>query len=75
MTGATSFDDMKSVDGNVCPTPQESCLRRGLISDDREIHYAMEDVASIRLGDPLGEVFATMLIYCRPSDPQSLWEE
>uniref|UniRef100_A0A0L8HLX3 ATP-dependent DNA helicase n=1 Tax=Octopus bimaculoides TaxID=37653 RepID=A0A0L8HLX3_OCTBM len=75
VTGATSFDDLKSADGNVCPTFQEACLRRGLISDDREIRCAMEETASIRIGDSLREFVATMLIYYRPPDPRSFWEE
>ena len=32
--GPTSFDDLKTVDGTVCSTYREACLKLGLLEDD-----------------------------------------
>ena len=34
--GATSFESLKTVDGVICDTFQESCFRMGLLEDDTE---------------------------------------
>ena len=34
--GPRSFDDLKTVDGHICDTFHEACLKRGLLEDDGE---------------------------------------
>ena len=34
--GPKSFDDLKTVDGHVCETFHEACLKHGLLEDDGE---------------------------------------
>ena len=43
--GATSFEDLRTVDGAVCPTNREACKRLGLVQGDEEYDRAMEEAA------------------------------
>ncbi|XP_014775823.1 uncharacterized protein LOC106873110 [Octopus bimaculoides] len=73
--GATIFDELKTVEGNVCSTFQETCMKTGLISNCQEIHREMEEAVSIRFGDTLHDFFAIVLIYCQSLDPMNFWED
>ena len=72
--GATSYEDLRTVDGHIHETFQGACLQLGLITDDREIHHAMNEAAHLKFGKQLRYFFATLLIYCRPPDPLNFWE-
>ena len=37
-SGATSFDDLKTLDGETLPTFQAACLKLGLLEDDNEVY-------------------------------------
>ncbi len=43
--GATSFDDLCTVDAMVCGRFREACMARGLAENDHEYHLALEDAA------------------------------
>jgi hypothetical protein len=73
-SGATSYTELRTVEGHLCPTFQDACLTLGLITDDREIHRAMNEASQIRFGNQLRHFFATLLTYCRPADPLHFWE-
>jgi hypothetical protein len=72
--GAKSFEDLRTIDGVLFPTFQAACCKLGLLDNDTEIDSVMEEASSLRFGDPLCDVFATILMYCRPSDPLAFWE-
>ncbi|XP_072013683.1 uncharacterized protein [Amphiura filiformis] len=72
--GATSYNDLRTVAGEEQPTFQATCLKLGLLEDDTEIDKVMEEAAGIRFGNQLRDVFATILIWIRPSDPLSFYE-
>jgi hypothetical protein len=72
--GAVSYEDLRTVDKYVCGTFQEACQCLGLLEDDTEIDRAMEEAATIRFGSTLRDTFVTILLYCRPANPQQFWE-
>ena len=72
--GATSFDDLKTIDQELCSTFQEACVRLGLLERDDELDSVIEEATTIRFGDQLRDVFINILIYCRPSDTRAFWE-
>jgi hypothetical protein len=72
--GATGFEELRTIEDTVCPTFQDACRMMGLLDDDNEINQVMEEAYSIRFGSQLRDMFATILMYCRPSDPASFWE-
>lgn len=72
--GATCFDDMKTVDGKMHSTYREACCAMGLLSDDLEWRRCIFDAFASTF-EPLTKVFATILAFCEPSSPQTLWNE
>ncbi|CDF39624.1 Helicase-like protein [Chondrus crispus] len=74
MPGATSFDNLRNIDGEQCTSFRQACLRLGLLADDAEWKHAIRD--SFRSSFvPLSHLFATILAHCQPSDPLSLWND
>jgi hypothetical protein len=66
--GATSFDDLRTINGELCGSFQEACLKLGLLENDNELDLIMEEAATIRFGDQLRDMFINILLYSRPSD-------
>ena len=71
--GPTSFEDLKSVDGESCESFHDACLRRGLLEDDREWDICLQEAAEIKTGSQLRHLFATLLLFCTPAQPRILW--
>jgi ATP-dependent DNA helicase PIF1 len=72
---ATSFDDLKTVEGHVCGSFKESCIRLGLLQDDTEWDACLSEVSCIRMGQQLHLLFVTILIFCQPVAPEILWNK
>ena len=77
LTGATSFEFMKTVNGIVYPTFREAAIQLGLITPESiweksliEAIQVETDIRKIRL------LFATICIHCQPINPSAseLWE-
>ena len=73
--GATSFTDLKTIQGATYDSFQECCYKLGLLDNDAEKDATMEEATAIRFGPQLRLAFATILIYCRPADPLPFWEK
>jgi len=71
--GATSFEDLRTIEGTVHATFQGACLALGLLDDDNEKDKVMEEASTLCLGPKLRKVFTTLLVYCRPADPLAFW--
>ncbi|CDF40970.1 ATP dependant DNA helicase PIF1 [Chondrus crispus] len=72
--GATSFENLRNIDGEQCTSFRQACLLLGLLADDAEWKHAIRD--SFRSSFvPLSHLFATILAHCQPSDPLSLWND
>ena len=71
--GATSFEELRTVDGVVCATHREACCLRGLLQDDREWEVTMEDAAHARMPAQIRRLFTTLLLFCAPAEPSQLF--
>ena len=69
--GPKSFDDLKTIEGEVCQTFQEACIRLGLLHDDSHWNAAMEEAAFQMVPKRIRELFAVILTAC---EPLLLWE-
>lgn len=69
-----SFDDLKTLDGNLHNTFKDSCRARGLLESDEEWHQCLSTAACIQTGYQLRRLFVQILAYCNPSNPDQLWE-
>ena len=39
--GATSFEDLRTVNGEICATFRDACVKRGLLIDDNHVKNTM----------------------------------
>ncbi len=59
--GATSYEDIRTVKGELCETFHAACLRRGLLADDKEWHRCLEESAFNDMPKRMRFLFATIL--------------
>ena len=74
-TGATSFSDMKVLNGIAYTTYKEVCLEMGLLQDDGEWVISMEEVSKYGHPRQIRAMFAIILQYCQPTKPRALYEK
>ncbi|XP_064637877.1 uncharacterized protein LOC135494057 [Lineus longissimus] len=72
--GPTSFQDLRTVHSQTCPTYKDACLQLGILDTDEEIDRVLEEAASIQFGTTLRHTFATILIWIQPTQALDLWE-
>ncbi|CAH1451756.1 unnamed protein product [Lactuca virosa] len=72
--GPKSFPDIRTVNGQVCPTFRDACYALGLLEDDREYIDAIEEASHSGSGYYLRFLFATMLKSNSLSKPCYVWE-
>lgn len=73
--GAVSFEDLKTFQSVCHPTFHAACLARGLLEDDREWRDCLLEACQMQVGSRLRRLFATLLLFCSPSQPDILWAE
>ncbi len=73
--GPTAFQDLKTVDGQVCATFREACFRRGLLEDDAQWEATMAEAVVSQSPRRLRDLFAVLLHTCGLTQPKQLWEE
>ena len=56
--GATSFDALKTVNGNPCSSFREACEHLGLIEHDRTLDDCMTEAATFQMPSALRRLFA-----------------
>jgi hypothetical protein len=74
VVGATSFKDLRTVDGFVCPSFREAAERRGLVEADNTIDECLTEAELFQMPSSLRRLFATILVFCEPSDVRGLWD-
>ena len=72
--GKISFEDMRTVGGDLLETYQDVCRSLGLLQDDKEWDQALSDASVIKMPSALRELYTTILMFCMPSNPQELFD-
>ncbi|ONM55010.1 hypothetical protein ZEAMMB73_Zm00001d020494 [Zea mays] len=75
VTGAASYVDLRTVDGVTLPTFREAAERRGLLESDNTLDECLTERALFQMPSALRRLFATILVYCEPSDVAVLWQK
>ncbi|ONM31855.1 hypothetical protein ZEAMMB73_Zm00001d040704 [Zea mays] len=75
VTGATSSVDLRTVDGVTLPAFREAAERRGLLESDNTLDDCLTERALFQMPSSLRRLFATILVYCEPSDVAVLWQK
>uniref|UniRef100_A0A8I6XRH8 ATP-dependent DNA helicase n=1 Tax=Hordeum vulgare subsp. vulgare TaxID=112509 RepID=A0A8I6XRH8_HORVV len=73
--GPTSFDALKTVNGNPSSSFREACEQLGLIEHDRTIDDCMMEAATFQIPSALRRLFATILVFCEVTDIRQLWDK
>ena len=71
--GPTSYEHLRTFQGNVAPSFREACLAWGILENDQEWQQCLEEAKSMATGHQLRQLFVTILHDCAPSDPVLLW--
>ncbi|XP_022032535.1 uncharacterized protein LOC110933632 [Helianthus annuus] len=74
VVGPKSFEDIRTVNGQVFPTFRDACYARGLLDDDKEYIEAIKEAYYTGSGYYLRNLFATMLASNTLSKPEHIWE-
>ncbi|XP_075483668.1 uncharacterized protein LOC142523822 [Primulina tabacum] len=69
----TSFTDLRTINGETFKTFREAAQILGLIEADSTADMCMQEAAAYLMPHALRQLFATVLIYCNPKNPQHLW--
>ncbi|KAG7980350.1 hypothetical protein I3843_05G178700 [Carya illinoinensis] len=72
--GPKSFEDLKTVNGIVVPTFREAANLHGLLNKDNSLEECLEEACLYQMPNSLRRLFATILVYCNPTNPKELWE-
>lgn len=65
VTGATSYEDLRTVNGQVMPTFRQAAEKRGLIEADNTLDDCMTEAELFRMPSSLRRLFATILVFLR----------
>ena len=71
--GPTSYENLKTVDGEVCETFKAACIKLGLWESDDEIEKSLEEAASIKFGSALRHCFVMLFVHAMPANPRELY--
>lgn len=72
--GATSFTDLRTVNGQVYNSFKETCDALGLLKDDKQWHDALRENSQTAFPQQLRSMFVHILTNCPVADPLKLWQ-
>ena len=70
----TVFAHLKTVEGNLCSSFCEACFRLGLLEDNNQYHFSMQETSVSNSAASLHSLFALILTWCEPSNPVDIYE-
>ncbi|XP_053152157.1 uncharacterized protein LOC128344988 [Hemicordylus capensis] len=71
--GATSYGNLRSVDGTEHPTFQEAAKTRGLINDEKVWESTLKDAAQYNMPQQIRELFAYICVFASLQNMQELF--
>ncbi|KAL6661674.1 hypothetical protein ACP70R_001058 [Stipagrostis hirtigluma subsp. patula] len=74
VTGATSYEDLRMVNGELLPTFREATERRGLMESDSSLDECLTEATLFQMPSSLRRLFATILVFCEPNNVRRLWQ-
>lgn len=72
--GCKSFEDVRTVNGQVYPNFKSAYLARGLLESDEEWFACIQEAVFVKIDSQLRQLFVVILIFCEPVCPGHLWE-
>ncbi|KAJ1279261.1 hypothetical protein BS78_04G142100 [Paspalum vaginatum] len=75
VTGARSYEEVRTYRGRVYATFRQACDARGLLGDDEEWYNAFDEAAAWATSHQLRRLFVTMLLFCEVNDEEAFFEK
>jgi hypothetical protein len=72
--GPTSFESLRTFEGNVCSTFKEAARLHGLLENDSQYNDALCEASFTDSGHKLRDLFVTIISVCEVTDPKKLWD-
>ena len=60
--GATSFEELRTVNNNILATFKDACIGHNLLQDDLEWQNCLEEGSEMQTGQCLRQLFASILL-------------
>lgn len=73
--GPTSFQNLRTINGQLCATYREACQRLHLLEDDTHWDHALNDASISAHPHQIRTLFAIIISTCFPSNPLELWRK
>lgn len=73
--GPTSFEFLRTVNGELCATYREACQRLHLLEDDVHWDHTLADAVISSTAHQIRSLFAIIISTCFPSNPLHLWNK
>ncbi|XP_009800551.1 uncharacterized protein LOC107775091 [Nicotiana tabacum] len=72
--GPKSYQHLLTVNGICCSTFRETAENQGLLQCDNNLVDCMSEAVRYQMPYSLRRLFATLLVYCNPTNPKELWD-
>ena len=73
--GPTSYEDLRTVEGELCNSFQEACIKLGLFEDDSEIEKCLTEAATVKFPKQFRQLYVTLMTQSIASNPRELFEK
>ena len=73
--GPTCWEDLRTVNGEVCETFQEACIKLGLFEDDSEIEKCLTEAATVKFPKQFRHLYVTLMVQSMAANPRHLYEK
>ncbi|KAG5584304.1 hypothetical protein H5410_044738 [Solanum commersonii] len=73
--GPKSYQDLRTMNGRCYTIFREAAEKRGLLHSNNNLIECMPEAVSYQMPYSLRRLFATLLVYCNPSNPKNLWKK
>ena len=72
MPGATSFENLRTVDGIPLNTFKDACMARHLLLDDVEWDHALQEASALQMPPQIRQLFVSLVVHCTPTNAAGL---
>ena len=73
--GPTCWEDLRTVNGELCSNFQQACIKLGLFEDDSEIEKCLMEAATVKFPKAFRQLFLTLMAQAIASNPRELFEK
>ena len=73
--GATSFNHLKTVNGQIQPSFKAAAVSLGILSDDQAWDKTLQEAVVFQMPSELRKLFSTICLFCEPTHPRHLFEK